>query len=113
MVKAVLTGALQARVVWLISNHPLLTGQTMPKKHEINSEHIKHAAATILAARMTAGISQRELSRRVTVTQPLISSWEKAKAMPSLPYIIQIEQALNMPQGELLNAIAYGFTSAE
>ena len=84
----------------------------MPKKNETNPEQIKHCAASLLAARMTAGISQRELSRRINVTQPLISSWEKAKALPSLPHILLVEEALKMAQGELLNAIAYGNQSA-
>jgi len=84
----------------------------MPTKMPIDTELIKHSAAMILAARMTAGISQRELSRRINVTQPLISSWEKAKALPSLPHIMLIESALNVEQGKLLFAIAYGKQSA-
>lgn len=80
----------------------------MPKKQPATPEQMKHSAKMILAARASRDISQRELSKRLGVTQPLVSSWEKAKTIPSLVHIISIESALQMNKGELLMAIAYG-----
>lgn len=83
----------------------------MPKKQETPIELLKRSAATLLAARMTNGISQRELSKRIKVTQPLISSWEQGKSVPTLAHIIEIETALQLASGSLLTAIAYGDTT--
>ena len=80
----------------------------MPKKHPMTEAQTAHIAATILGARTAAGISQRELSRRLNVTQPLISAWEQGKSVPSLTHIVAVEAALEIPKTELLFAIAYG-----
>ena len=80
----------------------------MPKKQEIPTELLNQSAAVLLAARLTAGVSQREVSKRINVTQPLISSWEKGKTIPTINHIVAIEQALQLQAGSLLMAIAYG-----
>jgi hypothetical protein len=80
----------------------------MPKKQTMTEAQSNHIAATILGARSAAGISQRELSRRLNVTQPLISAWEQGKSVPSLTHIVAIESALDITKTELLYAIAYG-----
>ena len=85
----------------------------MPKKHEVSEETMKQCATVLLTARMTAGISQRELSRRINVTQPLISSWEKGKSLPAINHLVEIETALGVAQGSVIIAIAYGDTPTE
>jgi len=79
----------------------------MPKKQEVPAEQLKQCATVLLAARMNAGISQRELSKRIGVTQPLVSSWEHGKSIPSLHQLVAIEQSLLLAQGELILSIAY------
>lgn len=84
----------------------------MPKKQETPAHILQHSATVLLGARMGAGISQRELSRRINVTQPLISSWEKGKAIPTVTHIVAIEKSLGAEQGSLLLAIAFGAQEA-
>lgn len=113
MVMAVLTGVQQATLVFITTN-PSRTGQqTMPMKHEVSPEQLKQSATVLLTARMTAGISQRELSKRISVTQPLISSWEKGKSLPSINYLVAIESALESVKGSIIMAVAYGDTPTE
>jgi transcriptional regulator with XRE-family HTH domain len=85
----------------------------MPKKQETPPHLLKHSATVLLGARMSSGISQRELSRRINVTQPLISSWEQGKALPTVPHIVAIEKSLGAESGTLLLAIAYGAQQEE
>jgi transcriptional regulator with XRE-family HTH domain len=85
----------------------------MPKKQETPLHLLKHSATVLLGARMSSGISQRELSRRINVTQPLISSWEQGKALPTVPHIVAIEKSLGAESGTLLLAIAYGAQQEE
>lgn len=85
----------------------------MPKKQETPAHILKHSATVLLGARMSSGISQRELSRRINVTQPLISSWEQGKALPTITHIVSIEQSLAVESGTLLLAIAYGAQQEE
>lgn len=84
----------------------------MPKKQNITSDDMKKIAASLLAARTTAGISQRELSKRINVTQPLISAWEQGRSCPSLHHIVAIEAALELDKTSLLFSIAYGDKNA-
>lgn len=113
MVMAVLIGVQQATLVSVITN-PSRTGQqTMPKKQEVSPEQLKQCATVLLSARMTAGISQRELSKRISVTQPLISSWEQGKSLPSINHLVAIETALESTKGAIILGIAYGDTPAE
>lgn len=79
----------------------------MPKKQEIPAEQLKQCATVLLGARMNAGISQRELSKRINVTQPLVSSWEQGKTLPSVNHLVAIEQATSSAQGSIIMAIAY------
>jgi DNA-binding transcriptional regulator YiaG len=104
---AVLTGVQQATLVSVTSN-PSRTGQqTMPKKQEVPAEQLKQCATVLLSARMTAGISQRELSKRINVTQPLVSSWEQGKTLPSINHLAAIEEATGATQGSIIMPIAY------
>lgn len=83
----------------------------MPKKQEVPAEQLKQCATVLLTARMTAGISQRELSKRINVTQPLVSSWEQGKTLPAINYLAAIEQATGSAQGSLIIPIAYWSTT--
>lgn len=85
----------------------------MPKKQETPTYLLKHSALVLLNARTASGISQRELSRRIHVTQPLISSWEQGKALPTINHIVGIETVLGAESGTLLLAIAYGAEQKE
>jgi transcriptional regulator with XRE-family HTH domain len=85
----------------------------MPKKQEVSPDQLKQCATVLLSARMTAGISQRELSKRINVTQPLISSWEQGKTLPSINHLVAIETAVGAEQGAVILAIAYGVTTTE
>lgn len=84
----------------------------MPKKQIATQDDMKKIAATLFAARTTAGISQRELSKRLNVTQPLISAWEQGRSIPSLHHIVAIEAALELDKTSLLYVIAYGDENA-
>lgn len=109
---AVLTGVQQATLVSVTSN-PSRTGQqTMPKKQEVPAEQLKQCATVLLAARMTAGISQRELSKRINVTQPLVSSWEQGKTLPAVNHLVAIEQATGAEKGSVIMAVAYWQTES-
>lgn len=79
----------------------------MPKKQEVPAEQLKQSATVLLGARMNAGISQRELSKRINVTQPLVSSWEQGKTLPSVNHLVAIEKATGSTQGAIIMAIAY------
>lgn len=79
----------------------------MPKKQTLSPETLKHSATVILSARMNAGVSQRDLSVRMGITQPLISAWEHGKSVPSLHHLVAIETSLGLSTGELIMPIAY------
>lgn len=79
----------------------------MPKKQEVPAEQLKQCATVLLGARMNAGISQRELSKRINVTQPLVSSWEQGKTLPAVNHLVAIEQATGADKGSLILKIAY------
>lgn len=84
----------------------------MPKKQTATQDDMKKIAARLFEARTVAGISQRELSKRINVTQPLISAWEQGRSVPSLHHIVAIESALQLDKTTLLFAIAYGDQNA-
>jgi transcriptional regulator with XRE-family HTH domain len=84
----------------------------MPKKQTATQDDMKKIAARLFEARTLAGISQRELSKRINVTQPLISAWEQGRSVPSLHHIVAIESALELDKTTLLFAIAYGDQNA-
>lgn len=79
----------------------------MPKKQTLSPDTLKHSATVILSARMNAGVSQRDLSVRMGITQPLISAWEHGKSVPSLHHLVAIETSLGLSTGELIMPIAY------
>lgn len=84
----------------------------MPKKQEVPAEQLKQCATVLLGARMNAGISQRELSKRINVTQPLVSSWEQGKTLPAVNHLVAIEQATGADKGSVIMAVAYWQTES-
>jgi transcriptional regulator with XRE-family HTH domain len=79
----------------------------MPKKKTLSPEILNYSATAILSARISAGVSQRDLSVRMGITQPLISAWEHGKSVPSLHHLVAIETSLGLSTGELIMPIAY------
>ena len=79
----------------------------MPKKQTLNPETLKHSAKVLLDARMNTGMSQRDLSMRMGITQPLISAWEHGKSIPSLHHLVSLEISLGLGTGDLIMPIAY------
>jgi transcriptional regulator with XRE-family HTH domain len=63
------------------------------------------SASLIVQARRTAGLSQRELARRLGVAHPLITRWEKGHAVPSLERVREVVAACGL---ELTLGIARG-----
>lgn len=51
------------------------------------------AADTIREARRLAGISQRELARRVGVTQPVVAAYESGRTQPSVAQLDRLVRA--------------------
>ena len=52
--------------------------------------------ALIREARRRAGFTQRELARRVGMSQPAIARYERARAMPDLPTLHRIVEACGL-----------------
>lgn len=66
---------------------------------EIKAEDI---GANIRRLREERGISQEELARRIDVSRPAVSSWEKGKAEPSATALARIARVLNVSCDMLL-----------
>jgi len=73
----------------------------------ITEEQKQHAGQVIKSCRKNFKINQNELAQRLSVSQPLVSLWEKGKIVPSLHDLVAIEKALNYAEGEILLHIAY------
>lgn len=69
---------------------------------------LRNSAATIIREhRSEAGVSQVELAKRLTVSQPLVSAWECGKVIPCIDDIVAIERALKVAKGRILMKVAY------
>jgi transcriptional regulator with XRE-family HTH domain len=76
----------------------------MPRKQ---SNRIRPVAASVIKeARTSSTVSQIELSNRLKVSQPLISSWECGRVTVGIEDVLNIESALGLPKGTLLSKIA-------
>ncbi len=62
----------------------------------------KDAASTLKALRLAAGISQRELARRVGERQSNIAFWENTGKTPRADLLIPISEALGCSLEQLL-----------
>ena len=66
-----------------------------------------HSAQLIKQARAKHNCSQMKLAELLSVSQPLVSSWECGKVTAAIDDLVAIERVLDMPAGELLLAVAY------
>jgi transcriptional regulator with XRE-family HTH domain len=55
--------------------------------------------------RKAAGLSARELARRVGVTPPVMSKWETQKGLPEGPTLLKLAKALGVAIDELLAGV--------
>ena len=67
----------------------------------------QRASHLIREARKKENFSQSQLAVALSVSQPLVSSWECGKVTPGIDDLVAIESALAMPEGSLILAIAY------
>jgi len=58
-------------------------------------------ALTLKAARINAGLDQREAAKRIGVTPETLGSWENGKTFPNVPQITKIEEAYNVTYAEI------------
>ena len=72
----------------------------MPRKQ--TAELKQAAASAIRDARSSAAVSQVELSNRLQVSQPLVSSWECGRVTVGIDDVLNIEAALGLSRGSLL-----------
>lgn len=67
----------------------------------------KSASATILKYRKLEGLSQVQVAGLLDVSQPLVSSWECGRVMPSIKDVRRLEELFNTEPGEMFYQIAY------
>lgn len=70
----------------------------------------KDAVSTLKALRLAAGISQRELARRVDERQSNIAFWENTGKTPRADLLIPISEALGCTLEQLLGEAPKGKT---
>jgi DNA-binding transcriptional regulator YiaG len=67
---------------------------------------LSQAAPTLAALRMKAGLSQRELAKRLNVSQPQIAKWERLDAPNwESKTIVNLAHALSMDAKELFGVL--------
>jgi len=57
---------------------------------------MKNFSKRLKTAMAVKGINQKELSELSNITQPLLSKYEKGKALPNLDNIVKLTQALKI-----------------
>lgn len=58
-------------------------------------------ALTLKAARINAGLDQREAAKRIGVTPETLGSWENGKTFPNVPQITKIEEVYEVTYAEI------------
>ena len=58
--------------------------------------------ARIRAARKAAGLTQQELADRASMAKMAVSNWERGVLTPSVPSIVALSKALDVPVDSLL-----------
>jgi len=64
-------------------------------------------------ARAQAGLSQRDLARRLGVTASAVSQWEAGQSAPRPTLVTQMEDVLGLSEGSLARLLGYLPVSAE
>lgn len=57
---------------------------------------------TLKAARVNAGLTQREAGKAIGVTDDVVSRWERGKAFPNALQIRSIEKAYRVSYNDLI-----------
>lgn len=68
-------------------------------------------ALKIKEARKERGWTQKELAKRLQITDKAVSKWERALSMPDIELLGPISKELNIPLAELLDVEDYVITS--
>lgn len=58
-------------------------------------------ALTLKAARINAGLDQREAAKRIGVTPETLGNWENGKTFPNVPQITKIEEVYDVTYAEI------------
>lgn len=59
-------------------------------------------AITLKAARVNAGLNQRQAAKKIGVTKDIISNWERGKTYPTVKYLPQIEAAYGLKYDDII-----------
>jgi transcriptional regulator with XRE-family HTH domain len=73
-----------------------------PSREEINRRRL---GRNIAAARQQAELTQRQLSKRVSKSQPFISRLERGRDYPRMETLVRIASALRVPPADLLAGV--------
>jgi ribosome-binding protein aMBF1 (putative translation factor) len=80
---------------WKIHKKQLLEDKEVAQAlKEIEVEY--QVARAIVKARVTKGLTQEELAKKLNTTQSVISRVESAKTMPTLSFLKRVATALNV-----------------
>lgn len=57
---------------------------------------------TLKAARVNLGLNQKEAAKKIGISPDTLSNYERGKSFPDVPTILRIEQAYNIPYGDII-----------
>lgn len=57
---------------------------------------------TLKAARINAGLTQKEAAKLLLVSEDTVSNYERGKCFPDVPVIKRIEQAYGIPYDRII-----------
>jgi transcriptional regulator with XRE-family HTH domain len=58
-------------------------------------------------ARRERGLSQRELSKALSLSHSTVSFWERGESIPAIDNVIELERVLDLQSGELSRLLGY------
>jgi transcriptional regulator with XRE-family HTH domain len=62
---------------------------------------------TLQRARRERGLSQRELSKALSLSHSTVSLWERGESIPTIDNVIELERVLDLQSGELSRLLGY------